>query len=102
MWLKSVCRPDLAYATTNVAHYASHPGQVYIQAALRVLRDLNGTGNLGLCYRTDQGNAPINMLNADSKEQVCVIQRDENGSIPINRLFAYADASNLDDCDTCR
>jgi hypothetical protein len=102
MWLTSVCRPNLAYATTKLARYASNPGQVHIQAALRVLRYLNGTRNLGLCYRANQENAPTNMLNADPKEKVCFIPREQNGSIPLNRLFAYADASNLDDYDTCR
>ncbi|KAJ1483175.1 hypothetical protein T484DRAFT_1801499 [Baffinella frigidus] len=47
-------------------------------------------------------NAPINMLNADPKKNVCFIPREKDGSIPINRLYAYADASNLDDYDTCR
>ena len=38
MWLCSVSRPDLAYATTKLARYASNPGQEHIQAGLRVLR----------------------------------------------------------------
>jgi hypothetical protein len=42
------------------------------------------------------------MLNADPKEQICFVPREPDGSIPTNRLFAYADASNLDDFDTCR
>ena len=102
MWLTSVCRPDLAYSTTKLARYASNPGQIHIQAGLRVLRYLSGTRTLGLCYRADQKNAPDNMLNADPKTKICFIPRETDGSIPLNRLFAYADASNLDDYDTCR
>ena len=101
MWLCSVSRPDLAYATTKLARYASNPGQEHIQAGLRVLHYLNGTRKLGLCYRANQKDAPENMLNADPNTKVCVIPR-EDGKIPTNRLYAYADASNLDDYDTCR
>lgn len=102
MWLTSVSRPDLTYATIKLARYASNPGQLHIQAALRILRYLNGTRKLGICYRANQGDAPPNMLNANTQDKVCTIPRELDGSIPINRLFAYADASNLDDYDTCR
>ena len=40
--------------------------------------------------------APPNMLNAKQHDKICIIPREKDGSIP---LFAYADASNLDDYD---
>ena len=102
MWLTSVSRPDLTYSTIKLARYASNPGQYHIQAALRILRYLNGTRTLGICYRANQENAPSNMLNAKKPDKICIIPREKDGSIPINQLFAYADASNLDDHDSCR
>lgn len=102
MWLVAVCRPDIAYAVIKLARYGNNPGVVHIQAARRVLRYLGGTKHLGICYRADQTQSPITMLNALPGDKVCVIPRKPDGSIPTNQMFAYADASNLDDFDSCR
>ena len=72
MWLTSVGRPDLTYATIKLAHYASNPRQLHVQAALRILRYLNGTRTLGLCYMANQDNAPPNMLNAKQQDKICI------------------------------
>jgi hypothetical protein len=43
-------RPDLVFATGQLAKFMSNPGPVHMEAAKRVLRYLKGTADLGLTY----------------------------------------------------
>jgi hypothetical protein len=49
-------RPDLAFATNELAKVNSNPAAEHLAAAMRVLRYLKGTAHLGLTYTRDLDN----------------------------------------------
>lgn len=53
-------RPDIAYAVTYLAQFASHPGPDHWIAAKRVLRYIPGTVQVGLTYpRTSHSSLEV-------------------------------------------
>jgi len=49
-------RPDIQHAVSIVAKYNSAPSQAHLTAAKRILRYLNSTKELSLCYEKDAEN----------------------------------------------
>ena len=57
LWLSTSTRPDIAYATNQLARFLSNPGESHFVAAKRVLRYLKGTQHLCFQYhRSSVGN----------------------------------------------
>lgn len=50
IWLSTCTRPDIAYATSKLASFCSHPTEAHWKAAKRVLRYLKATQNIGISY----------------------------------------------------
>ena len=48
MFLAVSSRPDIAFATKELSRHLNNPGEVHVQAALRVLRYLKGTASYAL------------------------------------------------------
>jgi Reverse transcriptase (RNA-dependent DNA polymerase) len=57
LYLTTWTRPDLAFATNQLAKFMSNPAPKHMTAALRVLRYLKGTVSLGITYTRDQPNS---------------------------------------------
>jgi len=55
MYAMLCTRPDIAYTVQQLSQFASDPAQVYLQAAKRALRYLQGTQDLHLMYQHDNG-----------------------------------------------
>jgi hypothetical protein len=51
-------RPDIAFAVNQLSRFLASPRRVHWLAAVRVLRYLKGTMNLGLCYSGEEESAP--------------------------------------------
>ena len=77
MWPAMQTRPDIAYIAGVLSKYLCNPLPEHINAALRVVRYLQGTENLGICFT---GSRDSNDLD----------------------FKAYADSSYADDPDTRR
>jgi len=56
MYAMLCTRPDIAYTVQQLSQFASDPAQVHLQAAKRVLRYLQGSQDLHLTYRHDNGD----------------------------------------------
>jgi hypothetical protein len=50
LYVANNTRPDVSFAVSNLARYSQDPRQVHWRAALRIVRYLKGTINLGLQY----------------------------------------------------
>ena len=61
MFLTTWTRPDLAFATNQLAKYMSDPHEKHMLAAIKVLRYLKGTKYLGITY-TRNLNDPNRLL----------------------------------------
>ena len=56
LYLSVATRPDIAFAVSNIAKFASYPTNMHWTAVKRIMRYLRGTYNLGLLYsRQDSG-----------------------------------------------
>ena len=55
LYLSMLTRPDIAYAVARLAQTVSEPSPTDYQAAARILRYLNGTRTLGVCYSKNKG-----------------------------------------------
>ena len=53
LWLSNVSRPELSYASSQLARYVSNPAQEHYSAALRVLIYLSGSADRTLHYAPD-------------------------------------------------
>ena len=53
LWLANMTRPELSYASSQLARFVSNPGEVHFNAALRVLIYLDGSHARTLTYRPD-------------------------------------------------
>ena len=53
MFLAVSSRPDIAFATKELSRHLNNPGEVHVQAGLRVLRYLKGTASYALTYKRD-------------------------------------------------
>ena len=65
LYLSMLTRPDITYAVARLAQTVSEPGPSDYQAAARILRYLNGTRSLGVCYFKNKGK-PILSVYVDS------------------------------------
>ncbi|KAI0995412.1 hypothetical protein K3495_g12768 [Podosphaera aphanis] len=52
MYLATGTRPDLTYTITHLSQYNTDPSATHMNAAKRVLRDLKGTRDLKLTYKS--------------------------------------------------
>ena len=68
-------RPDLAFATNELAKVNSNPSEKHLAAAKRVLRYLKGCAHLGLTYTRDQEHANRLIAFADADFAACVDTR---------------------------
>ena len=59
MHLMVKTRPDLAYSVSRLAEFSSNPTDEHWKALKRVLRYLQGTRDLGLCYTRAPGLQPF-------------------------------------------
>lgn len=50
MYLTSITRPDIAFATNQVARFSHNPGPAHWEGVKRILSYLSGTRNHGLCF----------------------------------------------------
>ena len=66
LWLSTATRPDIAYATNQLARYLTNPGHSHFVAAKRVLRYLKGTQELGLRYSRSEFNGNVLTAYCDS------------------------------------
>ena len=63
-WLQTMTRPDLGYYVSVLSRFLANPGQTHMDAAMHVLRYLQGTKLLGLRY-TQDGGGLIGFVDAD-------------------------------------
>jgi hypothetical protein len=74
-YLVTWTRPDLAFATNQLAKFSIAPHKKHMDAALKVLRYLSGTRTLGITY-TRNGNDPNRLLAfADADWAACTTTR---------------------------
>jgi len=66
LWLSTATRPNIAYATNQLALYLTNPGHSHFVAAKRVLRYLKGTQELGLRYSRSEFNGNVLTAYCDS------------------------------------
>ena len=62
LYIATQTRPDILFATINVARYCEHPGPKHWGAAKRILRYLAGTKTLGLVFHRPQQEGPPNVV----------------------------------------
>lgn len=54
LWLSTMTRPDIAYATAQLSRFLSNPGHSHYKAAIRVLIYLRGTLDRDLVFRPNK------------------------------------------------
>lgn len=64
IWIQTGTRPDIAYATSMLARYASNPSREHHTAAVRIWKYLAGTLNLGIFY-SSSGDGLQGYVDAD-------------------------------------
>jgi hypothetical protein len=67
LWLSISTRPDIAFATNQLARFLVNPGPSHFVAAKRVLRYLAGTSTFGIRYHrcTENANTLVAYVDAD-------------------------------------
>ena len=82
MLFRSCTRPDIAFATNQLARFLSCPGPSHFAAAKRVLRYLQGTQKLGIGYRrSDKDDVKANVL-------TCYVDSDHAGNVEDRRSIS--------------
>jgi hypothetical protein len=61
LYVATCTRPDVAFAVSQLSSFASNPGPTHWKAAIKVLRYLHTTSEVGLHY---QGDSNVNQLTA--------------------------------------
>jgi hypothetical protein len=74
-YLCTYTRPDLVFATNQLAKHMSNPGPVHMTHARRVLRYLKGTASLGVTYTQDLPNPNGLLAWADADWCACTDTR---------------------------
>ena len=59
LYVATSTRPDIAYAVSELAKFASDPGQAHWEGLTQIIRYLEGTNGMGICY---EGNAKSELL----------------------------------------
>lgn len=72
LYLSTITRPDISYATSTVAQYCSNSRELHVTALKRIFKYLRDSFNMGICY---------------------------TGSRDPNILFAYVDSDYARDVD---
>lgn len=85
-YLMIMTRPDLAYVVGQLCRHLQNPGDAHWRLAKRVLRYLNGTRTLGLCY--DQNSMDELVGYTDSSYQDSTTDNKSTGGY----IFTYAGA----------
>lgn len=65
LYLSVGTRPDIAYAVSNVAKFASHPTTKHWTEVKRIMRYLKGTSNLGLLYSKNASSECVGYSDSD-------------------------------------
>ena len=65
LYLATRTRPDITYAVSNVARFASNPTTQHWTAVKRIFRYLRGTIHLGLLYKGSDSTEVVGYSNAD-------------------------------------
>mmetsp|Transcript_16535 Transcript_16535/g.39812 ORF Transcript_16535/g.39812 Transcript_16535/m.39812 type:complete len:477 (-) Transcript_16535:1846-3276(-) len=75
-------RPDLLFATNQLAKHMSNPGRVHMAAAHRVLRYLKGTADYGLTYSSNSSVPALLRAWADADWATCTdTRRSYSGAV---------------------
>jgi len=75
-------RPDLLFATNQLAKHMSNPGRVHMAAAHRVLRYLKGTADYGLTYSSNPSVPALLRAWADADWATCTdTRRSYSGAV---------------------
>lgn len=100
LYLSLTCRPDIAQAVGVLSRYMARPSREHCDAALLVLKYLNGTKTHQLTYRRDGNSAPHIFVHT-RKSKFTLDNTDKcEDSPPL--LRAYADADLAGDVDSRR
>ncbi|OWZ13835.1 polyprotein [Phytophthora megakarya] len=59
LYITTCTRPDVAYIVTQLSRFLENPGQQHWKAAIRVLRYLKGTRDLGIVYNGNKGKVEL-------------------------------------------
>ena len=59
LYVATSTRPDIAYAVSELAKFASDPGLAHWEGMKQIIRYLKGTNGMGICY---EGNAKSDLL----------------------------------------
>ena len=79
MHLMVQTRPDLAYCVSRLAQFMSNPTEDHWSALKRVLRYLQGTKDLGICYKHALGNLSMSVWTDSSWGEDPDDSRSTNG-----------------------
>ncbi|KAE9296708.1 hypothetical protein PR003_g23685 [Phytophthora rubi] len=59
LYITTCTRPDVAYIVTQLSRFLENPGQQHWKAAIRVLRYLKSTKDLGIIYNSKDGKVML-------------------------------------------
>ncbi|OWZ14304.1 hypothetical protein PHMEG_00012238 [Phytophthora megakarya] len=59
LYITTYTRPDVAYIVAQLSRFLENPGQQHWKAAIRVLRYLKGTRDLGIVYNGNKGKVEL-------------------------------------------
>ncbi|KAE8974324.1 hypothetical protein PR002_g25946 [Phytophthora rubi] len=59
LYITTCTRPDVVYIVTQLSRFLENPGQQHWKAAIRVLRYLKSTKDLGIIYNSNDGNVML-------------------------------------------
>ena len=65
LYLAMATRPDITFAVSNVAKFASHPTKEHWTAVKRILRYLRGTADYSLAFTPDASGDCVGYSDAD-------------------------------------
>ena len=62
-WLAISTRPDIATPVSLLAKYTHNPSQGHLDAAIRVVKYIKGTKNLGISFTSQNNNSISSFIN---------------------------------------
>ena len=68
LYVATSTRPDISYAVSELAKFASNPGKPHWEGLKQVIRYLNGTSEYGICYGTNANSSiePLGYVDASN------------------------------------